>query len=364
MSTTGKRKLADSAESSTAAPTAAPLSIVTATAGSKGRKQKMEDVTVTVDWLDAPAGASVKDLPARRRAFYAILDGHGGRDCADWVAERLPVLLAARLGGAEASSAIKEAVKQAFAQCDEELLVQCARHGWTDGCCCIGMLLDLHCSPPRAYVANLGDSRAYAAVDASVAAREAAGETVTAAAAVSTGGGGGGGGGGSGGSGGGGGLRAVALSKDHNPEDAKERRRIAAAGGFVEAGRVGGCLEVSRSLGDPRFKPLGVRAIASAAALAAALAASTALPFCLSYTLHSHLHPPLHPPPIPHLQPQAYQQPHSHLWPRPQLHSILTRLLAHALIPALAPAPAPGERHTRRDLIPRRRGAALRAPGV
>ena len=274
MSTTGKRKLADSAESSTAAPTAAPtpapLSIVTATAGSKGRKQKMEDVTVTVDWLDAPAGASVKDLPARRRAFYAILDGHGGRDCADWVAERLPVLLAARLGGAEASSAIKEAVKQAFAQCDEELLVQCARHGWTDGCCCIGMLLDLHCSPPRAYVANLGDSRAYAAVDASIAAREAAGETVTAAAAVGAGGGGGGGGGGSGGGGGGsgggsgGGLRAVALSKDHNPEDAKERRRIAAAGGFVEAGRVGGCLEVSRSLGDPRFKPLGVRAIALA----------------------------------------------------------------------------------------------------
>ena len=207
MSTTGKRKLADSAESSTAAPTAAPtpapLSIVTATAGSKGRKQKMEDVTVTVDWLDAPAGASVKDLPARRRAFYAILDGHGGRDCADWVAERLPALLAARLGGAEASSAIKEAVKQAFAQCDEELLVQCARHGWTDGCCCIGMLLDLHCSPPRAYVANLGDSRAYAAVDASVAAREAAGETVTAAAAVSAAAGGGGGSGGSGNRGGG-----------------------------------------------------------------------------------------------------------------------------------------------------------------
>ena len=190
-SATGKRKLAD-AEASTAAaeaptaaaPTPAPLSIVTATAGSKGRKQKMEDVTITVDWLDAPEGASAKDLPARRRAFYAILDGHGGRDCADWVAERLPALLAARLGGAEASGAIKEAVKQAFAQCEEELLVQCARHGWTDGCCCIGMVLDLHCSPPRAYVANLGDSRAYAAVDASVAAREATGETVAAAAAA------------------------------------------------------------------------------------------------------------------------------------------------------------------------------------
>ena len=257
--TTGKRKLADAAEAS--APTPAPLSIVTSTAGSKGRKQKMEDVTVTVHWLDAPAGASTKDLPARRRAFYAILDGHGGRNCADWVAERLPALLRARLDGAETSGAIKEAIKQAFARCDEELLAHCARYGWTDGCCCIGMVLDLHCSPPRAYVANLGDSRAFAAVDSCVAVREAAGTAAPAPGDSS-----------------GSGLRAISLSKDHSPEDAKERRRIMAAGGFVEAGRVGGCLEVSRSLGDPRFKLLGVRLRASTRSFSRTASRSLTMP--------------------------------------------------------------------------------------
>ena len=40
----------------------------------------------------------------------------------------------------------------------------------------------------------------------------------------------------------GGGVRAVSLSKDHSPSDAKESKRIVAAGVFVENGRVGGCL--------------------------------------------------------------------------------------------------------------------------
>eukprot|EP00320_Phaeocystis_rex_P013583 CAMPEP_0119079438 /NCGR_PEP_ID=MMETSP1178-20130426/107044_1 /TAXON_ID=33656 /ORGANISM="unid sp, Strain CCMP2000" /LENGTH=65 /DNA_ID=CAMNT_0007061957 /DNA_START=15 /DNA_END=209 /DNA_ORIENTATION=- len=56
----GKRKLvalADSAEVPASAPLSAPLSIVTATASSKGRKQVMEDVTVIEHWLDAPANA-------------------------------------------------------------------------------------------------------------------------------------------------------------------------------------------------------------------------------------------------------------------------------------------------------------------
>ena len=245
--------------SSDAAP-AETLSIVVATAGSKGRKQTMEDVPVLVPWLDKPADVAAKDLgtspPSHRRAFHAILDGHGGRNCADWVAGRLPALLASRLEGVVASAAIKEAVKAAFAQCDEELLAECERRGWSDGCCAIGLLLDLHCAPPRAYVANLGDSRAYAAVGSSAvasagaapssagfaAAAVAAPAAATAPAAVAA----------PTAAGGGGGLRAVALSKDHTPLDVKEKRRITAAGGFVEDGRVGGMLEVSRSLGDPR----------------------------------------------------------------------------------------------------------------
>ena len=232
------------------------LCVTAASASVKGRKLTNEDVVVAVPWLDRPAseaGGAAKEPPPARRAFYAVLDGHGGRDCADWVAERLPSLLVLALQGAHASAEIKEAMRKAFVQCDTELLAQCERRGWADGCCAIGLLLDSLCSPPRAYVANLGDSRAYAAVVDGTAEAPAGASTATAAE-------GGGGGSGGGSSSGGGGVRAVALSKDHSPLDAKEKKRVMAAGGFVEGGRVGGCLEVSRSLGDARFKRLGVSA--------------------------------------------------------------------------------------------------------
>lgn len=47
---------------------------------------------------------------------------------------------------------------------------------------------------------------------------------------------------------------AVDLSKDHKPEDVEERRRIYAAGGFVEDNRVNGNLALSRALGDFEYK--------------------------------------------------------------------------------------------------------------
>ena len=43
--------------------------------------------------------------PASRRAFYALLDGHGGgRGCAEWVARELPMLLARALRGVTESA--------------------------------------------------------------------------------------------------------------------------------------------------------------------------------------------------------------------------------------------------------------------
>jgi len=48
--------------------------------------------------------------------------------------------------------------------------------------------------------------------------------------------------------------RAVDLSIDHKPNTPYERARIEAAGLDVEGGRVGGNLNLSRSLGDLRFK--------------------------------------------------------------------------------------------------------------
>lgn len=50
------------------------------------------------------------------------------------------------------------------------------------------------------------------------------------------------------------GSKAVEMSEDHKPDNDGEKRRIEAAGGFVEDGRVRGTLSLSRALGDMEYK--------------------------------------------------------------------------------------------------------------
>ena len=50
------------------------------------------------------------------------------------------------------------------------------------------------------------------------------------------------------------GATAVNMSEDHKPDNEGERKRIEAAGGFVEDGRVRGTLSLSRALGDMEYK--------------------------------------------------------------------------------------------------------------
>lgn len=50
------------------------------------------------------------------------------------------------------------------------------------------------------------------------------------------------------------GTQALEMSQDHKPDNPEEIRRIEAAGGFVEEGRVRGILSLSRALGDLEYK--------------------------------------------------------------------------------------------------------------
>lgn len=50
------------------------------------------------------------------------------------------------------------------------------------------------------------------------------------------------------------GTKAVEMSEDHKPDNDGEKKRIEAAGGFVEDGRVRGTLSLSRALGDMEYK--------------------------------------------------------------------------------------------------------------
>eukprot|EP00049_Salpingoeca_infusionum_P002874 m.60815 g.60815 ORF g.60815 m.60815 type:complete len:229 (+) comp11838_c0_seq3:930-1616(+) len=55
-------------------------------------------------------------------------------------------------------------------------------------------------------------------------------------------------------------FTCLPLTKDHTATQYEERMRIEKAGGTVTNGRIQGIMEISRSIGDGRFKSLGVTA--------------------------------------------------------------------------------------------------------
>lgn len=145
-------------------------------------------------------------------AAFGVLDGHGGADVAKYCAGQLPLMIAD-----QSSHDPQNALVAAFYKIDEELTkmthIDSDGQGCTAVVCCV--------TKENIVVANAGDSRA-------VLCR---------------------------------GGRAVALSEDHKPSLARERSRIAKAGGQVielagDRGgpRVQGDLNLSRSLGDHRHK--------------------------------------------------------------------------------------------------------------
>ncbi|KAF8940458.1 Protein phosphatase 2C 2 [Dissophora ornata] len=159
----------------------------------------MEDAHTTL--LDAE--------DARGAAFFAVYDGHGGANVAKYSGDGLHRKIFADLAFAKGD--YKTAIKNGFLEMDRALRHDPEYAGDPSGCTAITATVT---DKNILYVGNAGDSRAVLGSDGA----------------------------------------GIALSNDHKPVNREESRRIVAAGGFVESGRVNGSLALSRALGDFEFK--------------------------------------------------------------------------------------------------------------
>ena len=170
-------------------------------------------------------------------AWFAVFDGHGGREVAQFCALHLHESFLAQ--PAFGAGRLEEALVDAFLHLDANIrtlparreLQRLAEEGYApEGAgaapdsagdeeppeCSAGttsVVAFLHGG--QLYVANAGDSRAVLCRAGGV---------------------------------------AEALSEDHKPTNEGEKARILAAGGFVADGRVKGSLALSRAIGDLEFK--------------------------------------------------------------------------------------------------------------
>ncbi|KDP45605.1 hypothetical protein JCGZ_17212 [Jatropha curcas] len=174
-------------------------------ASKKGRRQVMEDgYAVMTDILgDA------------KQACFAVIDGHGGRAAADYVAENLGknIVKAMESSGKEEDDncqLVEQAIHGGYLVTDKDFLSQ----GVSSGACAASVLF----KNGELYVANVGDCRV-------ILSRKGVAET---------------------------------LTIDHRLSREDERLRIENSGGFVHyrngIWRVQGSLAISRAIGDSHLK--------------------------------------------------------------------------------------------------------------
>lgn len=146
-------------------------------------------------------------------AIFGVFDGHGGKDVALFVKQKF-VDCFVKSADYKAGK-YEEGLRKVFIQMDEMMTAglskdPIAQKSDSQGCtACVALI-----TKDAIYCANSGDSRC-------VLAR---------------------------------GIKAVEMSEDHKPDNVGELKRIEAAGGFVEDGRVRGILSLSRALGDMEYK--------------------------------------------------------------------------------------------------------------
>ncbi|KAL7001771.1 putative protein phosphatase 2C 59, partial [Sarracenia purpurea var. burkii] len=162
-----------------------------------GKRPSMEDFYET----------RIDNVDGEMVGLFGVFDGHGGARAAEYVKQNLFSNL---IRHPKFNSDINSAISDAYNHTDSELLKSENIHAGSTASTAILV-------GNRLLVANVGDSRAV----------------------ICRGG------------------NAIAVSRDHKPDQTDERQRIEDAGGFVMwAGtwRVGGVLAVSRAFGDRYLK--------------------------------------------------------------------------------------------------------------
>ncbi|XP_031480957.1 probable protein phosphatase 2C 59 [Nymphaea colorata] len=169
-------------------------------ASSPGKRSTMEDFYET----------SIAGVDGEIVGLFGVFDGHGGARAAEYVKQNLFSNL---IRHPEFISNTRSAIAHAYNQTDSDFLKSENSQNRDAGSTASTAVL----VGDRLLVANVGDSRAVICRDGN----------------------------------------AIAVSRDHKPDQTDERQRIEDAGGFVMwAGtwRVGGVLAVSRAFGDRQLK--------------------------------------------------------------------------------------------------------------
>lgn len=173
-----------------------------------GTRETMEDYTIVEPNL----------LLDGRYAFYAVLDGHGGHQVAEYVALQFPNLLKTNLRAYRTSKDIESIFLMCLDSIEEDLINMEFNQVGSTFC---ALLIDR--VSKEMTVINIGDSG------------------ILQVACENDGM-----------------LSAGFLSVPHKTNDFEEVRRIMMSGGIVFNGRVGGVLMMTRAIGDFELKKFGV----------------------------------------------------------------------------------------------------------
>lgn len=172
--------------------------------------------------------------------YFAIFDGHGGshemgpQHVGQYCVEHLHEFLADKLGQIDLNNEteVMFTISQTFVDFDAEMYSKGLKFGTT----CIVILIDDVRN--KIYQVNLGDSRSILFT----------------------------------------GTKIVSVTVDHEPDDPNEKKRIDAAKGFVQAGRVVGSLAISRAFGDYIYKRNGTTVYDPVNGMVIAVPAITVIP--------------------------------------------------------------------------------------